>query len=396
MAINFPLFYILILIFEPGLGMGSLRLTAALTSILLILFYKLWPQKDWVAWYWLFTVTLCLPFFFTYNLLASNLNTFSITSLWSAIFFVCLVLDTSAFYIVIFLGGFLGCLVYFLVFKNFNFNIDNLFSIISNLLASIVIIAIFSHNRARYDRERLRGARAITSMLAHELRTPLMAIGAGIQAFNKYLAELVRVYKIAHDEKLIPTSINPFKFKQIEKLIEDSEHQVNQAHNVISVISSGTELEFNISKSTVFSMANCLQTLINSYTSDEQKLIKLEVDSDFKLNTDAILLSHVFENLFRNAFYAIRQANKGNIRLFVTKEEQDGVVIFEDTALGISKPAQKRIFKPFYTNKDNRTSSGLGLYYCKQALEKIGASITVTSEEGKFTRFELHFKLKES
>ena len=310
-------------------------------------------------------------------------------------FFAALVLDVSGFFISLFIGISLGFMWHLAIYGSINVGTHEVFSVVSNFVASVIIISIFSHNRSRYKQEQLRGARAITSMLAHELRTPLMMLGANMQIIQQYFPELVTSYKKEVIEKQPESSkIHPKKFDQLEKMVSQSAKEIERAHNIISVISAGTQLEFNDDKKTVFSMQQCFSELIEKQPDSKQQLVNLAIESDFKINATPVLVSHVFDNLFRNAFYAIDKAGKGSITITIKKSQDKGVVIFEDTALGTDKSKLKSIFNPFYTTKDTKTSSGLGLYYCKQALEKVGATIRAESSEGHYMRFIIEFKLE--
>ena len=56
-----------------------------------------------------------------------------------------------------------------------------------------------------------------------------------------------------------------------------------------------------------------------------------------------------------------------------------------DTGVGIPEDEISNMFKPFYTTK--LKGMGLGLAYCKRAVEAHGGSISVESEVGVGTTF---------
>jgi len=58
-----------------------------------------------------------------------------------------------------------------------------------------------------------------------------------------------------------------------------------------------------------------------------------------------------------------------------------------DNGCGIAADDLEQIFNPFYTTKD--FGNGLGLYIVNSELEKIGGKISVKSEDGVGTRFEM-------
>lgn len=64
-------------------------------------------------------------------------------------------------------------------------------------------------------------------------------------------------------------------------------------------------------------------------------------------------------------------------------------ISIKDFGKGIRKEIQTKIFNRFfYDNNDKRLfSSGLGLYFCKLAIESQGGNIKVISEIGKGTEF---------
>lgn len=86
-------------------------------------------------------------------------------------------------------------------------------------------------------------------------------------------------------------------------------------------------------------------------------------------------------NLLGNA---IKFTQKGGVT--IRHEMKDGNVIthITDTGVGISKTAQKNLFRKFFREGTAKTSSGLGLglYICKLIIERLGGKIWAESEEG--------------
>ena len=70
---------------------------------------------------------------------------------------------------------------------------------------------------------------------------------------------------------------------------------------------------------------------------------------------------------------------------------EDGADIFvEDNGIGIKEEVQSKVFDMFYRGTDASVGSGLGLYIVKEALDKLNASIKLTSVVGKGTKFAIH------
>ena len=134
---------------------------------------------------------------------------------------------------------------------------------------------------------------------------------------------------------------------------------------------------------------------MNDYplSKEEKELITFHPIGKCKALAATNIVIHVLHNLLKNALYAIQAANKGAITISVESTKNGDVAIqFRDTAKGIPREVREHIFDPFYTTKDTKTSIGLGLYFCKMALEKMNASITCESEEGEYALFIIELK----
>lgn len=72
----------------------------------------------------------------------------------------------------------------------------------------------------------------------------------------------------------------------------------------------------------------------------------------------------------------------------------DSVLCISDTGIGIKEEDLPRIFEKGFTGYNGRMdkkSTGIGLYLCEQVLNKLGFDISVTSEAGKGTMFQIYF-----
>ena len=69
---------------------------------------------------------------------------------------------------------------------------------------------------------------------------------------------------------------------------------------------------------------------------------------------------------------------------------QSGVVAhFADNGIGIDEANLNRIFEMFYRATEQSDGSGIGLYIVKNAVDKLGGQISVSSRPGQGTRFNI-------
>jgi signal transduction histidine kinase len=103
-------------------------------------------------------------------------------------------------------------------------------------------------------------------------------------------------------------------------------------------------------------------------------------------------LGQVFLNLIINAAQSIPEGqwetNKISIK---TGTDDTGGALIEvtDTGSGISEDALAHIFQPFFTTKPVGIGTGLGLSICHRIVTDLGGRISVESEVGRGTRFQV-------
>jgi len=107
-------------------------------------------------------------------------------------------------------------------------------------------------------------------------------------------------------------------------------------------------------------------------------------------------LCQVFLNLLINAGHAIPrgEVERHRISLEARVEDSEHVVVeVSDTGCGIPPEHLERIFEPFFTTKPAGVGSGLGLPVCQRIITAHRGSISVTSEVGQGTTFQVRLPL---
>lgn len=194
------------------------------------------------------------------------------------------------------------------------------------------------------------------TMWVHQIKTPISAMKLLIQT----------------SESEISSDLSSELFK-IEQYVE----------MVLSYIRLGSnENDFVIKE---YDLDNIVRQAIRKYAPlFIRKKINLDFKpTNFKVLTDEKWLVFVIEQLLSNA---IKYTNKGKISIYSLENKK---LVIEDTGIGISKEDIPRIFDKGFTGYNGRTdkkATGLGLYLCKNILDKLSHKISIESEVGVKTK----------
>ena len=115
------------------------------------------------------------------------------------------------------------------------------------------------------------------------------------------------------------------------------------------------------------------------------------------VSVDAIKLNRVLQNLVENA---IKYSPEGGPVVVRVEAGDDGRVRFQviDAGLGIPRADQERIFEKFYRADPLLArgvgGTGLGLYICRELVQRMGGAIEVESEPGKGSTFTMELPVR--
>ena len=109
--------------------------------------------------------------------------------------------------------------------------------------------------------------------------------------------------------------------------------------------------------------------------------------------TDEKWLLFVLEQLLSNA---LKYTEKGFIRIRM-EQGSPAVLLIEDSGIGIQAEDLPRVFEKGFTGyngRQDKKSTGIGLYLCRMICEKLNHTVTITSDPGKGTAVRLDLTRK--
>lgn len=216
--------------------------------------------------------------------------------------------------------------------------------------------------------EKLAAVGEITASVAHEINNPIAVIQGNLDLARTVLGDQAQ------------------PVEEEFRLIDD---QVYRIGVIVSKLLQFARPEEYSGASGLISPAEVLSDcLVLTRHQIEVAGVRVEtrLDSTGEVRISRTELQQVLVNLILNAV----QAMPGGGRLTLTAEDApDGVLLAaEDTGTGIPPELQSRIFDPFFTTKQAQ-GTGLGLSISHQLVSRAGGRITVQSQPGQGSRFEI-------
>src|SRR5215213_6825086 len=223
--------------------------------------------------------------------------------------------------------------------------------------------------------ESLAAVGQATTQVAHEIRNPLGSIRLGVSMLRDSVndpealntIELVE-RGIKHLNKLVVDVTQYSRQKELERSTVDLHESLERSIDLVSE----RIREKNATVETVFS------------------------DGTIMGQWDPYQLRQVFVNVIANAVDASQENSAVMISTELLPSETNGDgqppknyarITIADHGKGMDQATRDRIFEPFFSTKKRGT--GLGLAIVKQIVEQHGGRITVASEPGKGSQFNI-------
>ena len=236
---------------------------------------------------------------------------------------------------------------------------------------------------ANLRREHLRHTLATVGIMAHELRTPLATMSLIGEA-------------MMGDPRAQNTGAPDKKTQQLAQRLQLLVHNMN--HQIDTQIINARLLNLPSHKESV-QAGELLRNIITEYpyrSAQERACVVLQVRQDFSFQFSAALFSQVIDNLIKNALKALAAADvpvrQGDLLIEAGTWQGRGRVTITDRGVGIAPQLLPHIFDAFFST-DRGTGHGLGLAFCRRAVQGANGTIAVHSEQGHGATFTLDLPL---
>ena len=214
--------------------------------------------------------------------------------------------------------------------------------------------------------ERLAALGKLAAMVAHEVRNPLNSVLMGLQ----YMSEL--------------GEFSP----ELMRTIKTEAEKMTELTGELLSFSKGFAIQPEpVSLRELLEELEC-RLLPKAQAQKISFVVRKDQDVVIKLDRRWVL--RALENIVRNAFEALGEGGRVEVRAQVKPNEV--VLIIEDDGPGLPFSNEEQLFEPFFTTKES--GFGLGLYIVREVIEAHGGTIKVESQEGKGTTFKLTFPRK--
>jgi PAS domain S-box-containing protein len=201
--------------------------------------------------------------------------------------------------------------------------------------------------------ERLATMGELATQLAHEIRNPLLAIGATLNSLS--------MEDLADEHRQILATLG----QEIARMDMTLRDYLAARHDISS------------SSVNLAEVVDDVRRLLEGAHRTANKTIRNEIEPSLTVMADYDAIKHVFFNLLLNALEASPpEASVVTCRASVG--EHDVSVLIEDEGPGLGEDAE-RCFLPFFTTKKNGT--GLGLAVCQKIARAHGGLVELKNRE---------------
>lgn len=218
--------------------------------------------------------------------------------------------------------------------------------------------------------------RRLTTDVAHELRTPLMAIQSTVEAMVDGV------------------------FEPNAERLETVDSEVQRLSRLVDAILKLSRLENGSTplKKEVVDVGKLIESIISTheaFVSDSGLTLKYERQHGVRVLGDADMIRQATANLISNAVRYTPEGGKITVR--VSSDNETAAIAVRDTGIGLTPEEAKMVFSRFWRADAGRTREkgglGIGLSVVKEIVDRHNGWVDVEGEKDKGACFTMHFPL---
>jgi signal transduction histidine kinase len=214
------------------------------------------------------------------------------------------------------------------------------------------------------QKERLTSLGRLSTVIAHEVRNPLMIIKAALHTLR---------------QQDVPRAA-------VHEAVADIDEEVVRLNRIVNdVLDFARPIHFELAAVDINTL--CRESATAAAAAETGADIGLVLDPSLgRMTTDADRLRIALVNLLVNARHALN-GHAGGVTLTSQASGDRVRIIVADRGAGIAPADLAHIFDPYFTTK--RGGTGLGLPIAKNIVEGLGGTIVVSSAPGRGTEIQL-------
>ena len=236
--------------------------------------------------------------------------------------------------------------------------------------------------------EKMAALGKLVAGLVHEANTPLGAIQSTADVSGR---SVDKIQKVLETSQTIDEIKGNKPLQNAMKTLRDSQSVSTEACGRFSRIIESLKNFARLDES-AFQKTNLLLGLESTLTLLEAEFAdRIKVIREFGDIPEIMCypgeLNQAFMNILMNASQAIPQ--KGTITIRTYMKDKNVHIEIKDNGVGIPTEKMGSLFNPSFTRKGRRVKAGLGLFTSLNIVQKHHGSISVTSEVGKGSTFNI-------
>jgi two-component system, CAI-1 autoinducer sensor kinase/phosphatase CqsS len=262
----------------------------------------------------------------------------------------------------------------------------------ADALASAVVVGfawsaalVLGLSAANLRRMHLSHMLSTMGIMAHELRTPLAAVGLLAQSLQQRATGQAGFGDA--DPTLAPVA------QRLTQVVRLMNHQID------TQISNARLLHLP-PPSELLSATALVQHVMKRYpfrSTSERGCVTLQLTDDFCFAGAHDLFAQVLDNLIKNALKSLAATGRprapGDLILSVRLMGERGCIEVADRGVGMTAAVRQRIFEAFFST-NSATGHGLGLAFCQRVVVSAGGRIRVHSAPNEGATFTLELPLR--
>lgn len=168
----------------------------------------------------------------------------------------------------------------------------------------------------------------------------------------------------------------------IKKEADESVENISRTLRALSTI----RLDYN-----VFIVEKCIDEAVLKFSNEFISFEKVNNNGKTIVFGSKEYIVESLVNLFRNSIESIEQKGiiNGKISVKVYNEQDMVLITVRDNGNGISKRNIGKVFKPFYTTKNQKLGNGLGLDFVKKICRIHSGDVMIKSRENEYTEVSI-------